>query len=459
MLISLSSSTGGRLLALATTAVTLLSPLGGVHGRLSAPSGSGIAKKDMTLEDRALFELPSPFNSFNERCEDACLHGDEFPIADVVEPLPMACPKCPEAYTPCNSCCYGGASSLKLRFFACPGTLSFATPDQLVDDCDDYSIDATASNLTAVHFVDCECFANATGLSDIGAVIDASATCTLYEELPLDYNTMDMTVDYFEICLVATSRNNTMDDFMLDLSVPLPEVIGLLHDPYFDNIAGIDDPTILGTTVTYFDTTCFPKVDGAHGNLAYPLFPGYGKFAATCPDFGFIDFGQTGITPLPDAIDHFDGIPPSTSFYYEFVDGTSVGFWPDDVQDMIDEDIFFLPNFATCACRDCDDDLSHAPSSSPTITSSSAPTATSSNAPTVTSSSNPTIADSSAPSALSSASPSGLPSVADSSAPTISAFPSKAPSNSPSLSAYPSVAPSNSGGGGTPTENDSENPR
>ncbi|KAL3940398.1 MAG: hypothetical protein SGARI_000982 [Bacillariaceae sp.] len=403
--------------------------------------------KKNTLEDshRNLFELPSPFDSFNERCEEACLYGEEFPLTDVVE-FPMACPKCPEEYTPCNSCCYGGASSLKLKFFACPGTLSFAI-DQLVDDCgDEYYDNVTVADnnntLTSVHFVDCDCFDNATNLDDMDAVMDASTTCELYEEIPLDYDTMD-------VCLVATSRSTTMDDddFVLDLSVPLPEIIGLQHDPYFDYIAGIDDPTILGTTVTYFDTTCLSST--APHLAANPLFPGYGKFAATCPDTGFIDFEYTGVSPLPDAIDHFDGTPPATSFYYEFVDGTSVGFWPDDSDMMDQDDVFFLPNFATCACRDCNDNNSADPSQSPSVS----PSLEASNAPTIMASAQPSLEASNGPSVMASA----QPSLEASNEPSVmaSAQPSVESSNKPSLffSSEPSTASSS-----TPTSTASSQP-
>jgi hypothetical protein len=356
--------------------VALLGAWKGVQGRLSQsknfnatmhlPIENRSSSSTFNWNARGLFELPMPFESFNEQCERFCANHHQLAVAQVVEHLPMACPKCLEAYTPCNSCCYGGASSLKLRFFGCPGNLTFALHNQLVDNCvmSTSSSNDVLPSLTAVKFVDCECYDVITNLDDIDAALNASSSCLLYDSLPLSYDMMEVTVHYFDICLVSASRTDITEDFILDLLAPLPDVVGIQHDPYFHSVAGIDDSIFVHTTVTYFDTTCDLKVKGPHGNLSFPLFPGYGKFATTCPDKGFIDFGHSDITPLPDAIDHFDGIPPPTSFYYMFMDGTSVGFWPADLKSMDDNDIWFLPNMAKCSCRDCGDD-NETPSTSP----------------------------------------------------------------------------------------------
>ena len=84
---------------------------------------------------------------------------------------------------------------------------------------------------------------------------------------------------------------------------------------------------------------------------------------------GFIDFEQDDTPRLPDVIKHFNGEPPSTSFFYEFIDGTSVGFWKDEQVNNNDDDtgLFFESTFATCKCRDCSES---SPTSDPTFESS-----------------------------------------------------------------------------------------
>ena len=139
----------------------------------------------------------------------------------------------------------------------------------------------------------------------------------------------------------------------------------------YDDVAFGDDDGMASLVsdsmaVTFFDTTCNEQVVDDQGRYSYPLFAGFGKFAGTCDSEGFIDFETEGVPRMPDSIDHFDGNPPSTSFYYRFLDGTSVGFMPADDGD----NIFFEPTFATCKCHDCSD----VPIESPSGALSDAPT-------------------------------------------------------------------------------------
>jgi hypothetical protein len=91
---------------------------------------------------------------------------------------------------------------------------------------------------------------------------------------------------------------------------------------------------------------------------------------------GFVDFEQDDTPRLPDVIEHFNGKPPSTSFFYEFNDGTSVGFWKDEQVNSNDDDtVFFESTFATCKCRDC---TKSSPTSDPTFESASPSTKASS---------------------------------------------------------------------------------
>jgi hypothetical protein len=82
---------------------------------------------------------------------------------------------------------------------------------------------------------------------------------------------------------------------------------------------------------------------------------------------GFIDFEQDDTPRLPNVIEHYNGKPPSTSFFYEFDDGTSVGFWKDEQVNKDDNDtVFFESTFATCKCRDC---IEYSPTSEPSVSS------------------------------------------------------------------------------------------
>ena len=96
---------------------------------------------------------------------------------------------------------------------------------------------------------------------------------------------------------------------------------------------------------------------------------------------GFVDFEQDDTPRLPDVIKHFNGKPPSTSFFYEFIDGTSVGFWKDEQVNNNDDDtgLFFESTFATCKCRECSES---SPTSDPTFESASPSAKASSSVPT-----------------------------------------------------------------------------
>jgi hypothetical protein len=79
-------------------------------------------------------------------------------------------------------------------------------------------------------------------------------------------------------------------------------------------------------------------------------FSSYGKFPDSCPSEGFIDLDLPGKPPLPAPLNPYQGIPNETMWWFEFLDGTSVEYWPtNDTQDM-----YFDPTFAVCHCYDCD---------------------------------------------------------------------------------------------------------
>lgn len=79
-----------------------------------------------------------------------------------------------------------------------------------------------------------------------------------------------------------------------------------------------------------------------------PIFPGYGVFGGTCPMDGSIDLGLSEVT-LPPSIDYYFGEPPAEMFWYEFIDGTSTGFWPSTGEPFLGIDSnYFRPTFDTC---------------------------------------------------------------------------------------------------------------
>ena len=172
-------------------------------------------------------------------------------------------------YTPCNYCCYQGASSLKLRFFGCAGNTTLVYGDTLRNDnCRELGSPSTIN--TGVHFVNCDCFDRATDITSTS--FGDIASCHVFTHEVLDRTaTPDAKTSHLDICIVSTTdgENGPVADF----SRPLPDIIGLKHVPKND----------FGDVVTFFETSCGEKGVDSHGKFAYPLFPGYGKFASTCP--------------------------------------------------------------------------------------------------------------------------------------------------------------------------------
>ncbi len=383
--------------------------------------------------------------------------------------------KCHGQYTPCNFCCYEGASSLKLRFFGCPGNTSVVFDDVLSGNgCNNLTSNGTINPTinSSVSFVDCDCFDDAIEVSSpsFGDI----ASCPLFDYEVFGRASPHVAASSFDLCLVSTTDNG--NGHVANFSHALPEIIGLKHLP--------NGNSPYGDSVTFFETSCDENGVDSLGNFAFPLFPGYGKFAGTCPSTGFIDF-ENDDSRLPDDI-VFLGQPPSTSFFYEFIDGTSVGFWPniDVLSDamIVGDELFFDPTFAGCDCFDCDlvesmiplglpspipsfDPMSptdgtprqpdygtHEPTAGFTDVPSRRPSTISSF--TVNPSSSPSFEPSFEPSIdlsfLQSEEPSGMPSPGPtmrpssdpSEAPFRSFYPSIAPSDKPSVSTLPSVSPS-----------------
>jgi hypothetical protein len=171
---------------------------------------------------------------------------------------------------------------LKLRFFGCSGSTSLVFGEVLDGNgCDDLASTNTLSNTldSGVQFVDCECFDDVTDVSS--SSFGDIASCTIFDHAVLDHASPDIAAPYLYLCLVSTT--NRGDGPVANFSHSLPNVIGLKHVPNGNTAFGD------GHAVTFFETSCDQKGVDSRGNFAYPLFPGYGKFAGTCPDNGKLD--------------------------------------------------------------------------------------------------------------------------------------------------------------------------
>jgi len=145
-----------------------------------------------------------------------------------------------------------------------------------------YTLNNTVGSTTdsGVRFVDCGCYDNATDASSpsFGDI----ASCPLFEHDIWDPTSPNVAANYIDICLVSSIDFGYGAGPVANFSHPLPEIIGLQHVPN-------DGSTSM--VLTYLETSCDNKVVDSQGSFAYPLFPGYGKFAGTCPDHGkFVHF-------------------------------------------------------------------------------------------------------------------------------------------------------------------------
>lgn len=300
-----------------------------------------------SIMSRRLFDLPHPFNFYSSSCAQNC-HG----ISGNLDPFLNACPQCPDKYESahCNHCCHGGASSLKLRWHGCHGTVTFSTCEQARQNCE---VDSCSDG---VAFVSCECYE----LLKAGANFESAPECDVMSSIELDPTNETRT---FDICLASV--NDADGPVTVDMSVPLPDVIGLVHQPSVttEGSRGSSRPF-----QTYFNTSC-GILDASSAPYVLPLFPGYGKFPNSCPNTSFIDLELSGEVVLSEAIDHFNGRPPIESFWYEFIDGTSASFWPQNGEGFD----FFDPTFAACECNECP---SSAPSLVPSVLASFHPSLT-----------------------------------------------------------------------------------
>jgi hypothetical protein len=134
------------------------------------------------------------------------------------------------------------------------GNVTFPTTANGMDDC------AIADfNTTGVRFVACACY---DGLIAASLNKVKSVDCQLMDTLSL----LPDSGHEYDVCLVSVSTKNGVAS--IDLSVPLPAVIGLVTAP-------CDQPNRAGFNATpfqtYFDTTCSDF--SAELPFALPIFP------------------------------------------------------------------------------------------------------------------------------------------------------------------------------------------
>lgn len=275
------------------------------------------------LDGREL-ESKNPFDFNNNACKEKCVVPEGLTLFD------NACPTCPDKYTSehCNHCCYDGASSLKLRWHGCPGTFVFASSSEGVKDCALEPEDRDAND--GIRFIDCTCYDSI----NTPETFDPSK-CPLRESITF---TNSHATDS-DICIVSVNELDTSDP-VIDFSKPLPDVVGLVQNSTWA-------PSKLRT---YFDTTC-RIIDNKTKPYVLPLFPGYGKIPNSCPTIGFIDLETTN-SSIPVGINHTNGKPSTERYWFEFLDGTSTGFWP-NVDAEASATYYFDPTFAECSCINC----------------------------------------------------------------------------------------------------------
>lgn len=308
---------------------------------------------------RKTFEITNAFDHYSNTCESFCGSADKILS-------PNVCPKCSERYSHCNHCCAFAASSLKIRWHgSCAGNLTIGKVEDVDNVCQSLLLESHENSNIQTHessagFISCSCYKSYldNGHMDDGCMVSNQTNIVKDEEL----------------CVVALKSGD------IDLSQSLPNPLILKHASKL-----VDElhPDRNEDLITAINTAC--------GENEPPLFPGYGKFANTCPNQGAIDLGYSEV-PLPHTIDYYPGEPPREIMWYEFIDGTSTGFWPlrtDDNTTTITDStsgirrLPFDPTFATCSCTECPTSTpSKSPSKNPTTSPSKIPSMAPSNIPT-----------------------------------------------------------------------------
>ena len=284
---------------------------------------------------RSLWEFPKAFDFYNQKC--AC-SGTSQDQQNAFYDNP--CPQCENEFSHfhCNSCCAGGASSLKIKWHGCNSEVSFT--QEKMERCD-IAEDSKIANLsTRIKFIDCDCYDQviSSGTGDFSECSLFNSVETFSDDIPSDDDDIPFSPENV-FCIVSTSIINRRNDVVVNLTQPLPNPLGL-HQ--YLNKKTTDAST--NTFHTFFDTSCELLQGNDH---IRPVYPGFGKAPDSCPENGFIDmYGK-----MPESFDPYIGIPSAEIFWFQFLDGTSASFSP-SVSDF-DDAINFDFTFSTCSCIQC----------------------------------------------------------------------------------------------------------
>ncbi len=284
---------------------------------------------------RSLWEYPKAFDFYNQNCECS---GNSQDQQNAFYDNP--CPQCKDDFSHfhCNSCCAGGASSLKIKWHGCNSILSLTQEN--MERCD-ISEDSKIANLsTRVKFIDCDCYDQVISLGT-----GDFSECSLFDSVETfsdDAQPNDDDIPFNPanvFCMVSTSIINRRNQVVVNLTQPLPDPLGLQQ--YMNQ-----NTTDTSTSIfhTFLDTSCELLQGNDH---IHPIYPGFGKVPDSCPGNGFIDMYDK----MPESFDRYTGIPSAGIFWFQFLDGTSVSFSP-SASDF-DDDINFDFTFSTCSCNQC----------------------------------------------------------------------------------------------------------
>jgi len=100
---------------------------------------------------RELLHVGLPFDYVNADCRAVCSGDEDDNNTGTIAPVLNPCPQCGPDYSAqhCNSCCHGGASSLKVRWHGCAGNVSLPSLRQSLEDC---GVDPGSYDPDAVRF-------------------------------------------------------------------------------------------------------------------------------------------------------------------------------------------------------------------------------------------------------------------------------------------------------------------
>ena len=246
---------------------------------------------------------------------------------------------------------------MKLRWHGCGGLFTIPLPAEvpsLDTRCGNIEEKTASPRNERAKFIDCSCYGSLlSGLLNDG--------CALVDE----WYVSPSDAAFSDICILSAAQDNDGGPWKPKLNVPLPSTL-LIHQstPNGQDMNELKPDWKQYPLITFLDTSCDASRNTTEGSI--PIYPGYGKFANTCPSEGLIDLKpDDNQIHLPHSFNGFYGQPPIDMFWFEFLDGTSTSFWPSKEEMLfLSHSNFFSPPFSQCTCNECP---SETPSSIPTV--------------------------------------------------------------------------------------------